>query len=588
MSIGNPYLTEPIETGILTTYNALGQETFIDFPSENTPDIRKTYDLAGNVTKIVRGNVTLEYTYGKRGELLTEKLTITETDANNKRTTKTFKVTYTYNSIGGLASYRTPLNRLVQYTLNAFNQPTKLTVAGLTYISDVTYHANNDIKSALLHNTNKSKNTETIELTSTLNSQMLLSSYKLESDSDTEGNNDVVFSFSLTYDKNHRVKTVKRLAGTVTVGSREYGYDSMNQVISVTADSKNITFSFDLFENFLSRIDSERTQTNEYSQSNGMIERTKTTRTSNPRVVLGEPISVSHDQRGRITQYGDFGLAYDDSNRIYSVTKSNFAQSNLYDGNYNRVKISYTDEQFRNTVASSALPKFVEHFFTSITGNRLSRTAHEENPRANSIFERADTEDYDLIQFGNSLSLRFGDCAVWTIQTGENNLFVLLNADNSLRGYTSADPFGTDIGGGRGSTRTCESHSGSMRYWPGLPLTPINITSPDPVNASLLSSNSQESSMFIYRNVSPDMETKFLLLPKSRFYSSKIGRYFAPEVIPTSLSATRVSTNWYSLVGNNPVNFYYESDLEDSKVELGGFGKNNSGKSESSFEYLRR
>ena len=577
------FLREPSESGIQTTYNVFGQKTFINFPSENTPDIRKTYDLEGRVTKIVRGNVTLEYTYGKRSELLTEKLSIVETDEKKQTTTKTYKVTYTYNTTGGLSSYTTALNRVINFSLNAFNQPTDLTVLGQKYISGVKYHANGDIKSALLHNTNQSKKNETIEFTSTLNSQMLQSSFKLEEDS--ESDTVPVFSFSITYDKNHRVKKVKRLAGTVTYGDREFGYDKMSQVISVSGDNKNITFSFDSFENMIARTEGSESQKNNFNLTSGKLNETyEETANSDGLKKIENPISISHDKRGRITKFGKFTLVLDDANRINSVDEEHFSQNNLYDGSHNRVLAIYTK-------SSEPQSKSFEYRLVSKSGRLLHRSLKYENADKNSRIYAGPPEDYDLIEFGNSLTLKYGDCATWNIQLSQNNLFVALNADNSVFGISSADPFGNLISSWGSAKKDCEPHPVWKPIWPfKIPVYPgyFRIPSPDPVNANLSNKNNEQKRQIIFREITPDSVTQFYLLRKSRFYSSIIGRYLAPEY-PSPYSANKqVPTNWYSLAGNNPVNYYFKFEAENSNALIESLVNDRVNQPRSSFQYLRR
>lgn len=319
-----------------------------------------------------------------------------------------------------------------------------------------------------------------------------------------------------------------------------------------------------------------------------MLTHTATASIESPNVEKNR-IPIGHDTRGRISQMNELKLVYDDSNRIYSVTRHDFTQNNLYDGSYHRVKVYYTVPRSGKSTSSSGQPKVSDLRFTSITGRLLHQSLRNENVSKDSIIYSGEPEDYDLIEFGNSLSLRFGDCATWLVQIGQNNLFIALNPDNSLQGVSSIGPFGNSIGGTGATKDSCESHPVPTPIWPWIfPFGPIHITSPDPANANLLNNESDKDYQYIYRNVHRDTITNFLLLPTSRFYFPKIGRYLAPEFTSPNSNFNQIPTNWYSIEGNNPIDSQVSLSIDHGRVNLNVLSARNGNKSSSSFDYLRK
>ncbi len=537
-----PYFSETVEKGILFTHNPLGQVTSINYPSDSTPDITKEYDLEGRVTKIVSGNVTLTYTYGKRGELLTETLKIVETSADDSKVTKTFKATYTYNKTLGLATYKTPRNRLIKYVLNAFNQPTSFTINGQTYISQVEYHENGDIKKAQLHNTIKSENTQKIEFSSLLNSRLLPSKYQLKD------KNGAKFSFSMNYDKIKRIKTVSsNLPSADRIGDRVYSYDNISQVISVSGDSKSRTFQYDGFENLLKQKRDNKSQRNVFDKTTKLLIESKyETQAGNP---------ISHDEHGRIVNLGDFNIKFDDASRVVSIKEkgNKFLQNNMHDGNNNRVKATFEDKP-----SETNNPKSDNYRFISISGRSLHEVIEHENvPPSSGIFGGIPGK-YDIIEFGKMLTLKFGDCARWIIQVYQNNYFIHLNQDNSVLGIVSADPFGNYLNGNEPEFKSCKKPPKVPVPLPNPNLYPIMIGSADPVSTGETIENNEinNGQSHIFRNVTPDSGTNLIYTIENRYYSSVLGRFITPNVNEFSKDRDRVFTNPYALETRNTLNFY--------------------------------
>ena len=558
----NPHYGETVEKGILYQHNSLGQVTSINYPSDSTPDLTKEYDLEGRVTKIVNGDVILTYTYGKRGELLTESLKVSYTNNNNKKVTQTFKATYTYNQTGGRTSYFTPGGNMVKYILNAFNQSTSATINGLTVISDVKYHENGKIKSALLHNTNKSKNSETIKFMSTLNARHLQSKIQL----DETGS---VFSIATSYDKNQRVKSV---VSNITfnnnktkIGDRSYTYDSVDQIVSVSGDRQDVTYSFDMFKNMISRSVGRRTQTNVYHKTTGkLIESQYRKVKSNNIIEETSDDIISVDKKGRVDQIGQLTLKYNDSDSITSAVKVQKGievvnQKNLYDGNRSRV-LSLTRYVPRIAQGIAQYQNRQTFEFVSLEGSPIHRLIVEENfTTKDNQFPNEPPGKTDIIRFGSDLVLFFKDCIGWTYRNSINNITVRLNADNSLQVGSSHDPFGNSMNRTAGTTKGCEP---PPKYVPEVPPMPPLLPEPwhprfTEATSTSGPSNGNETHVHqigILRNSTRDFYTDVYVVTNGSFYSAQLGRHLVPNQSHFEKLAYHNLNNLYAFQKNDPVN----------------------------------
>ena len=558
----NPYYGETVEKGILYKHNSLGQVTSINYPSDNTPDLTKEYDLEGRVTKIVNGDVILTYTYGKRGELLTESLKISYTNDNNKKVTQTFKATYTYNQTGGRTSYFTPGGNMVKYILNAFNQSTSATINGLKVISDVKYHENGKIKSALLHNTNKSKNSESIKLLSTLNARQLPSNIQLNETGS-------IFSIATSYNKNKKVKSVTSSItfdnNEIEIGDRSYTYSSMNQVVSVSGDRQDITYTFDMFENMITKSIGRRTQTNVYHKTTGkLIESQYRKVTSNNSIEEERDDSISVDKKGRVEQLGQLTLKYNDSDSITSAVKTQNTievvnQKNLYDGNRSRVlsltryarKIDRGIPQYQNRQAFE---------FVSLGGSPIHRLIVEKNfTTTDNQYPNEAPGKIDIIRFGSDLALFFKDCIEWRYINSVNNLSVFLNADNSLKVGLSHDPFGSSMNATGGTRKGCEPPPKHV-----IDVPPMPPGFPDPwyprfteaasTSGSSSGNETTVNEIGVLRNAIRDFYTDIYSLTNGSFYSAQLGRYLVPNQSHLEKLAYHNLDNLYAFQRNDPVN----------------------------------
>lgn len=296
--------SETIENITYYAYDSNGSLVSIDYPV-GTEDIKHYYDKSTNLIKTVRGNSTILYTYGLQNELKSETLTIDGT---------TYRVEYTFNNSGGLTSYKTPNNRLVTYKLDAFNQITSITIGNHTYVGNATYHPSGLIKSALYDNG--------YTITNSLNKRTFLDGTKL---SNPLGS---LFDFSISYGKGHQITSITDNLDSTR--NQSFTYDELNRLVTANGSWGKGAYSFDLFDNILSKTLGTRKVELEYDKDTNRPIKSSDTGSSGTRL-------VSHDNRGNVSGLGALNFTHDHSERITAVSGT-IQSSYGYNGNLYRVK----------------------------------------------------------------------------------------------------------------------------------------------------------------------------------------------------------------------------------------------------------
>ena len=503
----SPPASEPMSTNIVRYgYNSDGLLTSIDYPDE-TPDIRNTYDLGGNLTKSVSGSIVLAYTYGKRGELKSETLTVDN---------ESYSASYGYDSTGGRITYKTPSGKTIKYTLNAFNQVTAIRIGILKYISDATYYPNGVLKSAKLHNTKIAYNSSTVTLSQTLNSLSLVSKSSL-------GGNSDILSYSNTYFNDGRLKTVvDTLDVSGGVGNRTYTYGARGFVKSAEGPPGVTTYSHDKLSNLLSQINPSGSVVLTVDGTNNRVNSFKRKTDDEG----ASTITVSHDERGRTTRFDDITISYDHADRLISAIETGqFEDQSYYDGNHNRAKF------VEKNLTSG--PSQKRHLFYSVEGPLLSQNGITGSSSSDKVYS-------ELITFGSNLTLHMHSCAHWIYQSHTNNTIYALKPDNSISTTTSIGPFGSRWDTSDADDNPCEDSQSSA-------------------SASSSNDNSGDSrilSNHVFRNVERDKHTDFFFIGSKRFYEP-FGRYLTPDSTINWANQAEVNierTNLYSIASNDPVN----------------------------------
>ncbi len=503
----NPPINDPVSTNLIRyDYNFDGFLTSVDFPS-GTPDISNTYDLGGNLIKTVSGDIEIAYTFGKRGELKSETLTVDN---------ETYTVSYGYDTTGGRISYTSPSGRNVIYTLNAFNQITAISIGGVKYVSGATYYPNGVLYSANLHKTKVGENSDTITLTNTLNSRKLISYSTLKNTKMT------IFSFSNTYFNDNRIKTVvDTLDVSSGAGNRTFTYSNRSFLKSAKGPLGVTTYTHDKFSNMLSQTNPSNTVVLDIDSTYNRVENYTKSATN---------LAISHDRHGRVTSFRGMNLSYDHADRLIGVTQSQtFEDHYYYDGNHNRAKI------VENNSMTGINQK--RHSFFSVEGRLLSRIAVL---GSNSSEKRYS----DLINFGDNLTLHIFSCSHWIYQSNTNNTVFSLKPNNSISATETIGPFGNSWGLSDETSNTNPCNDGQ---------TSVSAV------ASSNTNNSRDSRVLssqLFRNVERDINTELYLLSSQRFFDA-FGRYLTPDSTIEWNGRAVVDfekTNLYSIAENDPVN----------------------------------
>ena len=557
------------ETGIIYRYNDLEQLAVIDYPGKVTKDIYYSYDIAGNPIKIVKGNVTLDYKFRANGQITNEKPSIVELNSNGESVTKSFKAAYVYNGLGGLQSYFSPKLRIFSFELNAFNLPTSISVANLKLISNMKYHANNVLKSAEIHSTNASQNSNTIEVRNTLNSRMLIEKTELLKDKEP------LFSFSSTFYTDRRVKSVvNNLKSGKKIGDRTLTYDVMNQVKSAVGDGRSVTYSYDLFENILSQSESTRTVENTYDVNRNLVKKNLLKvldGNGNWNVNLLQ--NVTNDSEGRITKLGELSLAYDESNLLIEAARTtpNPATSTpsnrvtrkevlkfLNDGNMNRAKKVHSIIADIRELDNRMLVTTYE--FHSIFGELLLMSVSTDPEIVgNSNLSEVDG-DHDIVKLSPFISLIAKDCLNLVILNRTNNNSVILNSDLSVQRHQSVGPYGQSWDDNSIERKGCETDR-TIYVPPDLagPYFPISLgLSSSPTISSLSRSTvTVDSPSTVFQDAVRDSVTRMYFLKNKRYYDTLLGRYISPRTREVIEFSELDFSNRYSIAKNDPVNFRF-------------------------------
>lgn len=296
--------SETIDYMTYYSYDVAGLLASIDYPLD-TEDIKHYYDKSENLIKTERGNVVIDYTYGLQNELKSESLKIDGV---------TYTVEYTFNTSGGLTSYKTPSDRLVNYTLNSFNQITSIQTDDHTLVSNAIYLPSGILGSALYSNG--------YTLTNTVNKRTFIESSKLANSLGS------LFDFSFQYGKGHQVSSIKDNLNVSR--NRAFTYDELNRLITANGPWGKGSFTYDVFDNLLTKTLGKRKVTLEYDNSTNRLVKSIDTGYSGTRI-------VSHDNRGNVSILGTLSLTHDYAERLTSLSGSATSKYS-YSGNLHRIK----------------------------------------------------------------------------------------------------------------------------------------------------------------------------------------------------------------------------------------------------------
>jgi len=194
------------------TYDNRNRETLSDW-SDATPDVSKTYDVAGRVTRIQSTVSDIQYTYSDANEVLVESTNVTGTGAK--------VVSYGYNADGMRSNLINPSGLWVNYDYSSRNQLASISTLTTPNIAQYSYDlAGNRVNKILINGTSTLYQYDDANRLLSVNHRKGGSSFAM---------------FNYGYDNVDRRKYVQYDAAKGDV----YSYDVIDQVTSVQYDVNN-------------------------------------------------------------------------------------------------------------------------------------------------------------------------------------------------------------------------------------------------------------------------------------------------------------------------------------------------------------
>jgi RHS repeat-associated protein len=275
-------------------YDNVGNVKSVTF-SDASPDQTYTYDKNNQLTKLVAGAITTNYTYNSARLLEKETLLV---DSN------TFVLDYVFNSNGHLSNLIYPSGANIAYAPNVLGQPTKVG----SYATSATYHANGGIKSFSYGN--GFAHTATQKSSGLPNSvyDKKGSTYALNHSFTYDANSNLTFwddkynnahDFRATYDGLDRLSVITDSYS----GTGYFNYDSMGNITNYKIGNKTLTYTY----NSNKRL----------TKVNGF-----------------QAKDFTYDSKGNVTNNGENAFVYNTANQMVSSSDGTY----VYDGNNKRVK----------------------------------------------------------------------------------------------------------------------------------------------------------------------------------------------------------------------------------------------------------
>jgi len=275
-------------------YDNLGNVKSVTF-SDASPDQTYTYDKNNQLTKLVAGSVTTNYTYNSARLLEKETLQV---DSN------TFVLDYVFNNNGQLSNLIYPSGSNIAYAPDALGQPTKVG----TYATSTTYHANGGINSFSYGNGVAHTSTQKTSGLPNTAYDKKGSTYALNQAFTYDANNNLIFwddkysnshDFQATYDGLDRLDVITDSYS----GTGYFNYDSMGNITNYKIGTKTLDYTYN--------------SNKQLTKVNGF-----------------QAKDFTYDSKGNVTNNGENTFTYNTANQMVSSSDGTY----LYDGNNKRVK----------------------------------------------------------------------------------------------------------------------------------------------------------------------------------------------------------------------------------------------------------
>ncbi len=288
-------------------YDNLGDPQTISY-GDSTAAVNYTYSNAGDLTQLIAGNVTQTYGYNSNHQVTAESLSIDG---------KTFDLGYDYDSLGSLTALKYPNAETLNFTANAFGQPSEASIVnGQTHASAAKYYPNGILNSFTFGNGIKHKTTlnarkipsNITDASDTVTALNLSYSYDDQANISaiTDGVNNSYSLTDLSYDGLNRLTAT---TGNVGIGSSQINYDGLGNITGYTSKGRQLDYSYDTTKNRLTKV-TDAIGNKNYDFTNG------------------------YDSRGNVTNNGNRSFNFNRANQLASSNGNSY----IYDGHNRRVK----------------------------------------------------------------------------------------------------------------------------------------------------------------------------------------------------------------------------------------------------------
>ncbi|ESP94651.1 RHS repeat domain-containing protein [Pseudoalteromonas luteoviolacea] len=307
----NACLTSAPAGSVHFTYNNLGLLHKTNY-SGTALDLEQGYDNNGNLTALIKSNVTQIYTYNNKNLIETEIITISDQTP--------ISLQYDYDSVANINAITYPDGSKVKYMPNAYGEAQSVAaynsnnILQQSFIKNVNYYPNGMAKSYEFSNGVK----HNLELYTDSNLPKRITDLKT-------GNNALDLTYS--FDNNGNVKSILNgIDSGYSITSMQY--DGVDRLTKVTAGSKigNSDIDYDVLGNITSYSSKNRSLAYTYNADNNRL--------TSVSGVSGKYNNISYDSRGNITNNGKYSLSFNDANQVTTANGNNY----LYDGFNRRVK----------------------------------------------------------------------------------------------------------------------------------------------------------------------------------------------------------------------------------------------------------
>lgn len=310
------------------SYDERNREIIRNYAHSGTPDITKSYDATGNLTKVTKGATEWTYSYDDLENLRSETLKVDN---------RTWTTQYHYSNNLFLNGITYPSLRKVDYQVNGLGQIKGASSGSQTYVSNINYHPNgmwSEIRYGNGHIAYQS-------LHDTQVPNRIWSNH---------GSKPRVFDLTHQYDKN--LNTTKIQDGVNSSNTITMTYDGMQRLITANGAFGNATYTYDSLGNIRQKRLGGRTVNVSYNSLN-RVSHVSSSGTGVP-TATSAPFSSSyiHDSRGNVKDSGRVSFVYDAANQPVSLTFTGGTASYAYDGNLKRAKQITTNNGSSKTIYS--------------------------------------------------------------------------------------------------------------------------------------------------------------------------------------------------------------------------------------------